>query len=133
MNSLRTAAGRLARPLANAPAQCRTMAGGGGGQTKVPPYKYVRGVVRDQSNFGKWLYSRNLWDLQVEHYTSPFETKKVETLVANFGHKAKHQTIDKLPDMIPAFLVLGFTIWYAPYISTCNYDEYFSVSLSNDD
>ncbi len=50
--------------------------------------------------------------VQVEHYTSPFEVKKVETLVANFGHKAKHQTIDKFPDMIPAFLVLGFTIWY---------------------
>ncbi len=48
----------------------------------------------------------------MEHYTSPFEVKKVETLVANFGHKAKHQTIDKLPDMLPAFLVLGFTMWY---------------------
>ncbi len=51
--------------------------------------------------------------VQVEHYTSPFEVKKVETLVANFGHKAKHQTVDKIPDMIPAILVLGFTMWYA--------------------
>jgi hypothetical protein len=50
--------------------------------------------------------------MQVEHYTSPFEVKKVETLVANFGHKAKHQTIDKVPDMIPALIVLGITIWY---------------------
>jgi hypothetical protein len=50
--------------------------------------------------------------VQVEHYTSPFEVKKVETLVANFGHKAKHQTIDKVPDMIPAFVVLGVTLWY---------------------
>ena len=49
--------------------------------------------------------------IQVEQYTSPFEVKKVETLVANFGHKARHQTVDKLPDMIPAFLVLGLTIW----------------------
>eukprot|EP00292_Cryptomonas_paramecium_P018244 CAMPEP_0113678686 /NCGR_PEP_ID=MMETSP0038_2-20120614/10115_1 /TAXON_ID=2898 /ORGANISM="Cryptomonas paramecium" /LENGTH=101 /DNA_ID=CAMNT_0000596411 /DNA_START=279 /DNA_END=584 /DNA_ORIENTATION=+ /assembly_acc=CAM_ASM_000170 len=90
----------LRKSLAYVPS--RGMADAPGGK-QVPPYKYVRGVV--------------------EQYTSPFEVKKVETLVANFGHRAKHQVVDKLVDMVPAAIILGITLGYTQYVNDKKYKE----------
>ena len=38
---------------------------------------------------------------QVEQHTSPFELSQVSTLVANFGKKFKHETVDNIPDLAP--------------------------------
>ena len=34
--------------------------------------------------------------------------------IANFGRKLKHETVDNLPDLLPAVLLFGFTMWYVP-------------------
>jgi hypothetical protein len=44
---------------------------------------------------------------QVEQHTSPFELQQIPTLVANFGKKFKHETVDNIPDLAPAVLVFA--------------------------
>mmetsp|Transcript_7214 Transcript_7214/g.17354 ORF Transcript_7214/g.17354 Transcript_7214/m.17354 type:complete len:106 (+) Transcript_7214:36-353(+) len=93
----------MRRVATRTPATVRSMAGGNGLATKTPPYKYMRGIV--------------------EQHTSPFEVRQIDTLVANFGRKFKHETVDNIPDLLPAILLLAFTIGYTKVCNEANQAE----------
>ena len=94
MLAARSALGRAVRAV---PAAARSMAGGASSGGKTPPYKHMRGVV--------------------EQHTSPFELSQVSTLVANFGKKFKHETVDNIPDLAPAVIVFAGMM---AYVEVCN-------------